>query len=297
MKMLVKFSPLFFLIILFSTNCNDNDSPVEPKDEQFIYPLEVGNKWTYAHELYWFNYRLDSADYDTLNDFYSYSSIDIAEIVRNEIISDSIETFVLRSTEIADDTTSFDYGYTENYINNREDGLYRYAYSNPGAAGFVVPKRSHNQQILFNGKYFNNTNEIIQFYKNTIMANYYVQSDTLRMHKPPILTIKYPLEEQESGWIYSPSESLFEVSKKYIGRETIILPLGEFNCYKLQWLYDFDNNGEWDDNIQFFDYITEKGLVKRTLLAKDLEILSSESPEPVGYFDEMDEYILTEINF
>jgi len=53
----------------------------------------------------------------------------------------------------------------------------------------------------------------------------------------------------------------------------------------------FDNNGQWDEDIVFFDWVSTKGLIRRYTLYKDL-IWRIDNPEPLGKFDAKDEYSL-----
>ncbi|MFQ6618789.1 MAG: hypothetical protein ACE5QV_08895, partial [Fidelibacterota bacterium] len=57
-----------------------------------------------------------------------------------------------------------------------------------------------------------------------------------------------------------------------------------FYCFKIQRLFDFDNDGEWDNDIELFDYISDKGLIKRYFFLKDL-IVTNERGDPIGKMD------------
>ena len=114
----------------------------------------------------------------------------------------------------------------------------------------------------------------------------------------PLQSIKYPLSKQVSEWIYRKRGNPILIAKRYVGKETITISSGEYDCYKLQWLYDLDNNNVWDENIEFFDYISEKGLIKRSILFKDIRITTPNNPDgSAGYHDMIEESILTDVNF
>jgi len=48
------------------------------------------------------------------------------------------------------------------------------------------------------------------------------------------------------------------IQKKIIAQETVTVPAGTFNCYKIQVIYSYDTT------IERYDYIAPQGLIKRT---------------------------------
>ena len=66
-----------------------------------------------------------------------------------------------------------------------------------------------------------------------------------------------------------------------------------FRYFEVNWLYEFDNDGAWAENIQLVDLISDKGLVKRTLELKDIVITSSSTPDPIGLVDAKEELVVT----
>jgi len=56
-----------------------------------------------------------------------------------------------------------------------------------------------------------------------------------------------------------------------------------------------DNNSIWDNDIVFYDYVCEKGLIKRSILFKDQMIIGVHEQEFVGLIDSKDESILTNL--
>jgi hypothetical protein len=73
------------------------------------------------------------------------------------------------------------------------------------------------------------------------------------------------------------------------------VPAGNFDCVKMQWLYDLNQDGEWDDDIIFFDYLCGQGIIKRSILVKDLMIVN-ENFELVGLADSRAESVLLWLN-
>jgi len=58
---------------------------------------------------------------------------------------------------------------------------------------------------------------------------------------------------------------------------------------------DLDNNGEWEKDIEFVDWISLESLIRRTILFKDMIWVGSVSPDPLGKFDAKEEYSLTNL--
>ena len=85
----------------------------------------------------------------------------------------------------------------------------------------------------------------------------------------------------------------FTIHKKIVGTESVSTKTGNYDCYKIQYLYE----SNFSENITFYDYVCEKGLIKRNIFFKDVVVSSPESPEGLGLVDTRDESILTDINF
>ena len=107
--------------------------------------------------------------------------------------------------------------------------------------------------------------------------------------------LEYPIKTSNE-WIIRESNKPFAINKRVLGKESISLPSRIFSCYKIEWLYDIDNNNEWDENISVVDFISDEGLIKREMFLKDLVITTAESPDGNGYFDWSEEIILKNTN-
>ena len=155
-------------------------------------------------------------------------------------------------------------------------------------------KPSNKGRIYFKGRYFNSVREITAFLENAIITEK-VTSDSLEYENPPVRSLKYPIEIG-SQWIYRNENNPWRIDKKVSDMEKVQVQAGIYTCYKILWLFDIDNNGEWDDDIVFFDYICSKGLIKRYISYKDLIWTGENSPEPLGTFDSSEEYLLTGVH-
>ncbi len=281
-----KFSLTLILIIVFSSlSCKKDDNPVVSELGSFQYPLAIGNQWDYQRTFSVENFRSDSAGANISIDTSITHSVHM-EIVRKEVLHNSIETYVLQEIIIENAYRFID----ETYFANQDSGLYFYAYN---YGGIMIPKATTNKKFIFKGRAFSTVKDITSYITKAIPSNYSLV-DSLTYEIPPLASLKYPLKSN-SEWTYRYSGT--RIDKKVIGLEQINVRGGKFTCYKIQWLYDMNNDTKWDDDIIFYDYVCEKGLIQRSIFLKDIIVASEESPEGIGKVDVKDESILTHLNF
>jgi len=94
--------------------------------------------------------------------------------------------------------------------------------------------------------------------------------DGLIIENPPKPSFKYPIEVNKE-WTFRSGTP--RIVKKVIGYEIIDVPAGEFGCFVVESKYDSDGNGSFDDNVLHKDYVSEFGLVKRTSIVYDADIV------------------------
>ena len=82
------------------------------------------------------------------------------------------------------------------------------------------------------------------------------------------------------------------ITKRIVGYEAIKTKAGGFNCYKIEYLDIMFNQ-----NITYFEYICNKGIIKRKYVHKDINITSESSPEIIAKADYISEYELLSTNF
>jgi len=279
---------LFLLVILIIVifSC-DNDNMVDPGTKNgYFYPLDIGNQWKYSRTFSMFNFRSNNPENDAFADTTITSSV-IVEVVKQEIIQDSVNTYVLQEILAENNQTFID----ESYYANSDSGLYFYAYR---GAGYVLPKMSSKYKILFRSKYFNTVQEITSYIIKFVPQNYFL-TDSLIYENPPLQSLKYPITVN-SQWIYRFTGKPWQIDKKILDYELIDVPAGQFNCYKIQWLIDINNDAVWDTDIEFFDYVCEKGLIKRSILYTDQVVFGEDGSKPLGLVDCKDESVLTELS-
>jgi hypothetical protein len=257
----------------------------------FAYPLRIGNSWVYKGEMLNFNYRtyvngelVPEEREDTLTIFTSR-----VEITGRETIPNALQAFVLEETYTEPPTTMTSY----NYYNNTNRGLTFFAYRN-------VFGNPHIPKLPADGNGISSLSRISHMpdFPIDLMMNLSTPTagdDELILEKPPILSLPKNLEE-DTQWTYRHPGSPWRIDKRVLGKETIELPFGSHECYKIQWLFDIDNSGTWDDNIIFYDYIGNEGLLVRDIIFLNNISYDPTGMEPTGYFDSRIYSVVTNIS-
>ena len=78
------------------------------------------------------------------------------------------------------------------------------------------------------------------------------------------------------------------VKKRVRGQVDISTAAGSFKAAQVQWIIDFDGDGDFDENVEYFDYIANEGLVKRSFLIKGLPVVDDDGAY-IGRYDYRDE--------
>jgi len=58
------------------------------------------------------------------------------------------------------------------------------------------------------------------------------------------------------------------INKKVSGKELIETPAGKFQCIKIEFFHDINNDGIWDDDIKIIQYLAPEGLIKETVFVE-----------------------------
>jgi hypothetical protein len=266
---------IIILAVICIIGCeSENNKP----NMDFIYPLAVGNSWQYD-----MIYALDFDSLATSNGFIdtTYYSTGSVEIITNEIIFDSLEVYNFATT-----LTETGNVFTGNeYYNNNNNCLFCYGYINPS---MITPKSNKNLAfIIFDNKKFNNVREIVDYIERGIIKNDYSKNDSI--YYDPVKCLEYPLRE-DSQWIYRTSNNPWRIDKTIIGLENIDVPAGQFNCWKIQWTFP---ESSWINDIEFYDFISQDGLIKRVIEFKNTECID-EFGNFIGYLNSTEEKYLTD---
>jgi hypothetical protein len=277
-------SVLLLLSFLPFLSCEKYKVPVGYDFSKFVYPLEIGNRWEYDRIFISYNFRPDSIknQIGLLDTIKTFSTVAIS---KQEWLKDSILTYqiVESLTEYTTTVTS------ESYYFNLEDGLYLLAYKGAGSA---LPKQRRSNKFIFRGLYFNNLTEISDYFTR-LNGRYKLTFDSLYYENPPLQIIKYPLEEGLQ-WTLRKAGEPFRIDRRVLSEQNIQVPAGNYRGIKIQNLYDLDGDNEWDESTIYYDYISNKGLLKRSILIKDV-IVADDSGQVIGLVDVRDELNLIKV--
>ncbi len=243
---------LFILIIIPTFFCQKKSNPVNPVEHEFIYPISIGNSWDYKMTSYGVSIIpiIDTLESDTSYIIFDTLHADLNMVIDYmEEINDTVDTYVFKEFYQSNDTQE-EYR-SECYYKQDQSGLYEYGYK--GGTNLIMPKTQNKYPLLemFNPSFLDRyigTNSGMLF-----------QNDSLYLYVPPRMSLKYPLI-YPLQWNYNID---WPIDKKVNGMVTIEVPAGIFRCYEIQWLFDIDRNGEWDDDFIRYDYISSCGLIKR----------------------------------
>jgi hypothetical protein len=250
------------------------------------YPMQTGNRWTYARSFYLHNYRPIDTSYhfqppDTFRVALSVDITGTATIPRiPHIAGDSITVTVFRARE----TSGPHMLHSHSYYGRSPDGLILHGYL---GGSLILPRPAESEYVFsVHGYTFRSLPELVAMFNEGVET---VVQDSLIREYPPLLAIKYPLRQGDQ-WTFRRAGNPWRIDKRTGPMR--LDPVWNVRYHEIRWLYDINHDGMWDDGILLVDRISEKGLVRRTIEIKDLVVSTAQSPDPVGYVDVTDETIL-----
>ncbi|UCH11097.1 MAG: hypothetical protein JSU61_04190 [Fidelibacterota bacterium] len=242
--------------------------PEEDHTGEFRYPLKVGNTWEYTREMKLYIYEdMDSTGAPVYIDTSTFTHLVTNTVTERTTLQDTLQAYAIHS-----EPESLGAFAGTQYYDNRDDGLYSYAYS--GGGSLLLPKRMTSTTIRFKGMSFSDVQAMSTYLQNIIPYSQ-VKGDSLYFNDPSRKVIQYPLEVG-AHWMLS--TRYIKIDKEVTGKESIRVPAGNFDCWIIQWLYDMNHDEQWDEDITIFDYVCRKGLIKRVLVAEGVEITTIEDP-------------------
>lgn len=264
-----------FALLPILLSCSKNSTP--PNQEStgaFDFPLSINNRWEYLREERFYNCHRDSV---ALAPFRDLVVLNVEhKISQQEVFDDSITTYLMSEKlgfiSFPENLCTFE---TDTYYANTKDGLYVYAYR-------TRPRCNSSGESFGKTPYFLASWDILQIpFKSIGLHGSFSDSDTVIQRIHPRQRIQYPLEIGQE-WLYI--ETPIRILKRVVSIENVKVQAGEFQCYKIQSLFDSDNNGAWDENIESFEYVAEQGIIRQYHLHKNLGISSGVNPPPEPQF-------------
>jgi hypothetical protein len=259
---------------LIFLSCNNN--PVTPDNpfQNFRYPYQDGMYWFYNNRTFFYNIHPDSASIYIPNDTIKGTGI---SIFSNDTVINGVVSKLLRSEHVSPTHSHFT---LESFIQTDTGLISNFG----GETGRSFGPYSPNSKIkfIFNNREFYSIQDILIYYKSGFNTDLAIVDTT------PVNCIKYPVVSG-TEWHFNSLGNGLNVYKKYNGISDVSTPLGSFKCMQVQRI--FKNSSTPDTNLVFYDYLSEKGMVKRDYFIKNIEIYNS-SGQHIGYFDVKEEYLI-----
>lgn len=246
------------------------------------YPLKSGNTWTYTRTFWTHNFRPivpgTTFSYDSIN------TTTRVEVLGQRVLLDSILTWEVKSTETGGPSTAIGTRYYRIIL----DSLFVFAYT--GSPSLIIPKPNPRSSITFTyaGRTYRSMLELVSALQQDFLSIHQTL-DTLYEQRPP-KTFVFPLRV-ESEWLYRQQGYPFRIGHKVIQYTVSQFPIGSRPVYKIQWFWDLNDDGMWDENIEGYDYVSYQGVLKRVFYIRDILVTLSD-PDPIGYVDATDEYVI-----
>jgi len=253
----------------------------------FVYPLAVGNTWSYAGGFY----CIKGSDPPDEMPWDSVGQDNLVEIAALETLPNAVEAYRFAVTiyESNIDTDYNDTLYLNEYLNNTADGLFSYAYSGIGFTA-APAKRKVGDYLIFKNRRFENEQELMAFARELVNQASKTGADEITIENPPLKSLSYPLLVGRQWWY---RENAPWPMRKAVTRTTYRdVPAGRFWCWELQMLYDIDDDGDWDDDIIYYEYISPIGLIERSVTFTGIEY-TDVLGDHLGTFDSKHRFVLT----
>ena len=255
------------------------------------YPLAVGNSWLYNHTIEYQNGVFDTSS--GFGYFYlPYQGTTDVRIIEKDTLSDTLEVFVFRAEEESENPLPMQHD-AYAYANNTDDGFYLYAYE---WGSTILPAKPQTRRFTFriNGRDFTSLSDLGENLSSSVGSISAAFSPALEIVDPPARSLAYPLRIG-SRWTYRRAGDPFRIDKKVVEYEPISVPTGTEKAYVIQYKWDMDKDGHWDKNLNGFEYISRRGLIKREFFYYDVEVINEEL-EVIGTVDVIETYVLVETN-
>jgi len=278
----------YWKVLAYSVDGDTAASPVWrfSTSETFVMPLAIGNRWDYSGMSYDYNFQPESLGIILGDTLYGTRTETVTTM---DTLPDSIETYVLYSVSNWDGAIIDDF----TYRNNADDGYYTYAYQL-----FIQPQLKilpRGCSFEFHGRSFESLAGLHDFVATAVQSSAKQAFDTgIVLEDPPLRELAYPLEIGRQ-WAYRDKDlnGPFDMGKEVVEKQNLIVSAGQFECYKIRWYWDIDDDGIWDNDIDGYDYVGGIGLLKREFWIYDITVVD-EYGTILGTFDSFDTRELTD---
>lgn len=261
-------------------------APFGPIIQPFQFPMSVGNRWDFVQVDIYSQY--DTASILTSTDTAYGNSTTV--VSSYGFLPDSSRQVYTFFTEWA---TEYSDGWRSSHYDNHPDGFYYYGGSPDIWTG---PPKLNPGDVVYEFKGFraSSLDELIRVIQSNTHTRASRTLSVLDLEEPPVRELAYPLKTG-SRWVYRDTTlgHLLNMEKEVVGTERITVPAGKFNCFKIRWYWDTDHDGQWDTDIERYDYISEIGTVRRQFMFYNI-VMRDYELKVIGYYNVISDYSLTD---
>ncbi|HCA42524.1 MAG TPA: hypothetical protein DEP28_04645 [Bacteroidetes bacterium] len=254
-------SRIIILLFLFIYGCGNENIPaggnINPF-ENFRYPFSDNINWFYKYNNIIHNIRPDSIRQYITTDTIKGTGISIWS---GDTTINGVTGKIFRSEH---NEPNHSHSTIELFVQT-DSGLIS-TYSGNTGRSFGPFSANLGNKFLFNGNIYESLNEIIT---ETNISQAYT-------------AIKYPVNIGDE-WFLQRLSGNFNFYKKYIDVVNLSVPAGTFECIKIKKIVKNDSGVE-NNNYEYYDYLSVKGILKRDYNLKNIGFLNSQG-EVIGYFD------------
>lgn len=248
-------------LLLVLTSCDD---AVRPEVDLRV-PVAVGHRWLYdGGGVFVLRPEAPGDPVDSLVIVRDSSSVTVAARVA---VLDSIEAFVFRNElreRFAGETTVFR---GENWYADRPGGLYLLAHR---SATLLPLKAAGGRRLRFAGRTFASPEAL----RRALLQPRVQGGDSLWFEAPPRLRLQYPLRRGDA-WTFRPAGEPWRIQMEVASLEWVEVPAGRFLGARIDWRFDLDDDGDWDEAVALTEYVAEVGIVRQDLRLQGVELLDA----------------------
>jgi hypothetical protein len=267
MKRIIFFSCILSLLMF---GCKKKENPVEPGAATSVesFDLTAGKTWIYRWSMA--NYSYDSAKV-------TFSESDTF-IVRIASTNDSLKNFTNLVRFEAQSVPRF-VGVEQVWYKHDGDSLVEIAYKNI-FQGNVLPKIGSGAS----GKVLSGSVRIASLPRSIqMLLNAKGVADSILFRGDIRVVYKFPLE---FGKNWTSFTYPFLQTREVVGQELLSYSGKQYPCVKIA--TSLWNN---DPNVHWYDYVSNDGLIKRSVVIDSLLTTTTNSPDGSGGYSRFEEYL------
>ena len=277
---------ILFIIVLSFSSCKKSH-PLQVDD----YPIRTGDSWTYRFTFATYNFRptVPGATFPT-------DTVVFTSTVFNRgkgWLNDSVQAWKFQCDGYFASSSDTFFSRSYNYYQKIKDTLRIVAYS--GGSSLPMPKFNSSAYICtFHNKIYPSLHALFAELRGERINS--ITADTaINYEERPPKAFVFPLKKGNE-WDYRKRGFLFNIHKKVLGTEIIQIPYGEIKTNKIQWFWDRDDNGVYEEYQVGYDYVTDDGLLKREFIFLNIGISDENHPDGQGLIDISETYELISTN-